>query len=152
MFSLFVSRLATFLHIERRPAFITGWKLYFFVMLILICETAALSFLKAFSESGNLWFLTGGFIGYTLVSTFLIRSYHYEGMGIVNVLWSAFSVLFVVLAGMIFFGEKVTIKEWSGTMMVIAGVVILRLPTKMKRKVRGGQCLHIAVSDVSSFS
>lgn len=151
MFSRLLSRVATFLHLTHPPVF-RGWKLYLFVSLILISETAALSSLNEYSTSGNMLFLVGGLFGYLMVSTFLIHSYDYEGMGIVNVLWSAFSVLFVVLAGMFFFGEHVTTVQWCGTAMVIAGVVILRLPVKKKQKSHGGRCLHLSSDDVPALS
>jgi len=151
MFRQFLSRVAIFLHVKHaHPAF-TQWKLYLFVSLILLSETAALSFLNQYATAGHPLFLACGLIGYLLVSTFLIHSYHYEGMGIVNVLWSAFSVLFVVITGMMFFGEQVTASEWCGTAMVMAGVIILKLPVKKKAK-RGGQCLHLSSGDVPSLS
>lgn len=121
--------------------------LYVFVLLILLSETTALSFLKEYSLSGSLKSLGLGLGFYLLVSIFLIRSFRYEGMGIVNVLWSAFSVILVVATGMFLFGEKVGTMEITGMMMVIAGVIILRW-SETKKESRGGQCLHIASADI----
>lgn len=125
----------------------SGRMLYVFVLLILLSETTALSFLKEYSLSGSPKSLGLGLGFYLLVSIFLIRSFRYEGMGIVNVLWSAFSVILVVATGMFLFGEKIGTMEILGMMMVIAGVVILRW-SETKKESRGGQCLHIASSDI----
>ena len=125
--------------------------LYVFVLLILISETTALSFLKEYSMSGSLISLGLGFGFYILVSMFLTRSFRYEGMGIVNVLWSAFSVIVVVATGILIFGEKIGTMEVVGMMMVIAGVVVLRW-SDTKKESRGGQCLHISASDFPPLS
>jgi multidrug transporter EmrE-like cation transporter len=140
--------LAIFFHFKAQQPVISGWKLYLFVVLVLLSETAAMSFLKEYALSGNIISLICGFFGYAMVSMFLIRSYRYEGMGIVNVLWSAFSVILVIATGLFFFGEHISTPEACGTAFVILGVVILRWPTVQKSAVQGGQCLHLAASDL----
>lgn len=100
--------------------------LYLYVFLILISETIAITLLKKFSTSSVWYYFILGIIFYTLVAIFLTKSFKYEGMGIVNVLWSAFSVLFVVGAGVLFFKEQISIVELSGIGMIVSGVVVLR--------------------------
>lgn len=117
-----------------------------FVLFILLSETTALSLFKQYSLSQNIAYLIAGLACYAFVSLFLVKSFRYEGMGIVNVLWSAFSVIFVVIAGIVLFGESINKIEAVGIAMVIIGVCILRIP--LAPKVRGGQCLHAVASDV----
>jgi small multidrug resistance pump len=100
----------------------SGWKLYLCVLLILLAETTALSLLKQYSLSGHIFYMLGGLACYTLVSLLLVQSFRYEGMGIVNVLWSACSVVLVVAAGVILFGEHVGNVELFGISMVVSGV------------------------------
>lgn len=100
--------------------------LYLYIVCILIAETTAITFLKKFSDSKHLLYFVLGIAFYTVVSFFLVKSFKYEEMGIVNVLWSAFSVLFVVGAGMFFFGEKVSLIEVVAMALIMVGVVILR--------------------------
>ncbi len=88
---------------------------------------------------------------YILVSYFLVKSFKYEGMGVVNILWSAFSVTSVVLVGVLAFDEKVDMKEVAGILFVLGGLVLLRISEHHKSK-RGGQCLHVHISDVPSLS
>lgn len=100
--------------------------LYFYVLLILISETTALSFLKKFSADSNYLYFGLAIFFYTLVSIFLVKTFKYEGMGLVNVLWSAFSVIFVVTAGVLFFKEHFTYVEAFAMLMIVSGVVVLK--------------------------
>lgn len=100
--------------------------LYFYVLCILLSETAALSCLKKFALSNQYTYLSLGLLFYALVSFFLIKSFKFEGMGMVNVLWSAFSVILVVSAGVLFFKESVSFVEMGAMGMILIGVMILR--------------------------
>ena len=133
---------------EKKVQASSSWKLYLFILFILVSETIALSFLKQYALSQHWMYLVGGLAFYSLVSLFLTQSFRYEGMGMVNVLWSACSVILVVVAGVVLFGEKISVVESLGIIMVIMGVGILRLPTG--KKAGRGQCLHVVSSDVPS--
>lgn len=100
--------------------------LYVYVILILISETIAIASLKKFSLNSGWYYFLFGLIFYTLVAFFLTKSFKYEGMGIVNVLWSAFSVLAVVLVGYFYFKEQVSLMEVGGMSLIVAGVIVLR--------------------------
>ena len=82
-----------------------------------------------------------------LVSFFLVQSFHYTGMGVVNVLWSAFSIILVVTTGVVFFGEHVSVSEIIGVLFVIVGVICVRW-REMTSGMKGGRCLHIIASDL----
>ena len=101
--------------------------LYLYVLLILLSETAAISLLKKFSMSDNWLYFGLGLFFYTLVAGFLVKSFRYEDMGVVNVLWSAFSVLLVVTVGVLYFKEHITLAEVGGISMILAGVVVLKV-------------------------
>lgn len=100
--------------------------LYLLVLAIVVSETIAISFLKKFSLSNNLYFFGIGLAFYALVSFFLIKSFKYEDMGIVNVMWSAFSVLMVVSIGILFFKEQISFFEVLAIALILIGVIILR--------------------------
>ncbi len=125
--------------------------LYVLIGLILISETVAIGFLKEYSVSGSVVWLLVGLALYACVAAFLVQSFKYEGMGIVNILWSACSVIAVVLTGVLLFGETVTTNDVIGMAMVIAGVTILRIG-ESKRKARGGTCMHMASSPIPHIS
>ena len=100
---------------------------YLLVIGILISETIALSFLKEYSVNANLLFYLCGLFFYAVVTMLLVKSFRYEGMGVVNVLWSAFSIMFVVASGVIFFKEKVHVLELLGIVLVLGGVSLIRI-------------------------
>lgn len=100
--------------------------LYLYVISILISETIAIIFLKKFHLKSGWYYFLLGVIFYTLVAFFLTKSFQYEDMGIVNVLWSAFSVLFVFCVGYFYFKERVSKVELGGMCLIVMGVVILK--------------------------
>lgn len=100
---------------------------YLLVIGILISETIALSFLKEYAVNANILFYGLGLLFYIVVTMLLVKSFKYEGMGVVNVLWSAFSIMFVVGAGIIFFKEKIHLVEILGVLMVLGGVSLIRI-------------------------
>lgn len=134
-----------------RKALSSSKLLYVFVGLILVSETVAIGLLKEFSMSGSAVYLFGGLALYTLVAVFLVQSFKYEGMGVVNILWSAFSVIAVVVTGVLLFGETVTTNDLIGMAMVVSGVTVLRIGEN-KRKARGGACMHMPSSAVPRIS
>ncbi len=125
--------------------------LYLFIGLILVSETVAISLLKEYSISGSSVYLYGGLALYGLVAAFLVQSFKYEGMGIVNILWSAFSVVAVVVTGALLFGETVMANDVIGMSMVLVGVTILRIG-EGKIKARGAGCMHVPSSALPHVS
>lgn len=101
--------------------------LYVYIALILTCETTAISCLKEYAESSKWWYFLLGVLFYAFVSLFLVRSFAFEGMGIVNAIWSAFSVVFVAGVGALKFHERITKHEVCGMILAISGIIILRM-------------------------
>ena len=101
--------------------------LYLLVIGIIICETIALSMLKEYAISSNILYYTLGLLFYVGVTALLVKSFAYEGIGVVNVLWSSFSIVLVVSMGVIFFRETITFLECVGISMVLGGVAVLRI-------------------------
>lgn len=101
--------------------------LYVYIALILTCETTAISCLKEYAESAQWRYFLLGILFYAGVSLFLVQSLAFEGMGVVNAIWSAFSVVFVASVGALKFGERITKHEVCGMILAVCGIVILRL-------------------------
>lgn len=100
--------------------------IYMLVAIILLSETIAISFLKEYSVVHQRMYAVLGMLCYTIVSFLLVRSFHYEGMGMVNVLWSAFSVLFVESVGVFKFHERITHTQVIGIACALTGIAIVR--------------------------
>ena len=132
-----------------RQIFQSNKVLYLLVFFILLSETAALSFLKEYSLSGSTTHLLLGLVFYSLVSFFLIQSFRYETIGIVNVLWSAFSVILVAATGVLIFGERLNLAQILGMGMVLVGVAVLRWPHR-KEGIYGNHSTYMTSSESSS--
>lgn len=101
--------------------------LYLYVLFILISETLAFSLLKKFSLNENWLYFGLGVFFYTLVAFFLVKSFRYGDMGIVNALWSAFSVLAAIMVGALYFKESISSVEMGGMFMIMLGVIVLKV-------------------------
>ena len=101
--------------------------LYTYIALILLCETTAISCLKEYAQSSQRRYFLLGLLFYAGVSLFLIQSFTFEGMGVVNAIWSAFSVVFVAGVGALKFHERITGHEILGMILAVSGIIILRL-------------------------
>ena len=100
--------------------------IYAYVAIILLSETTAISFLKEYSTVRSRKYLLFGLLFYGVVSLFLVQSFALEGMGMVNVLWSAFSIVFVESIGVYKFHERITHTQISGISFALLGVAVLR--------------------------
>lgn len=100
---------------------------YLLVALIIGFETAAIAFLKRYSDLHRLRFFYEGMLLYLVVCVLLTYSFYYEGFIALNVLWSAFSVIAVATVGVLKFHEHINKMEALGMLMTIGGVIILRI-------------------------
>lgn len=101
--------------------------LYAYVALILLCETSAMSFLKEYAQVHWVEYFLIGLLFYTGVVFFLVQSFQWEGIGMVNVVWSAFSVIFVESVGVLKFHERITHTQILGILFAVGGVVVLKM-------------------------
>ena len=94
---------------------------------IVLCDTVAVSMLKASIVTHRARYLALGYVCYLLVGTLLYQSFRYESVVIVNVLWSASSVLFVLVVGRFFFGERIRRGQMVAVALTLLGVILLRI-------------------------
>lgn len=99
--------------------------LYLYIGAILVCESAAFAFLKHFSLTRNPWHFVIGVLLYAAVCFFLVRSFAYEGIGVVNVLWSVFSIVTIIAVGALAFHESLDRKEVLGVGFALVGIILL---------------------------
>jgi len=100
--------------------------LFLLVFCILIAETTGLAMLKEHALTGNMLHLAAGLGLYFVINILVAISMKYEDMGIINILWSSFSVILVVVTGMVFFEETLDVKHVIGIAFVIAGVITVK--------------------------
>lgn len=95
------------------------------VIPIIIFEACGQTALKKYHLTKNKWFFLLGVLGYACVAVFLVLSYQYMRMGITNAIWSAGSVVAILLVGMYFFDEKLPLHDVFGIILITIGIFII---------------------------
>ena len=98
-----------------------------YILIIVIAEGIAQTCLKKYSESKKMIYFLTGLICYGLVSLFLCESYNVQGgMGIVNLIWSALSIITSFTIGILFFKEVIHFHDIIAIILISIGVLILK--------------------------
>jgi small multidrug resistance pump len=105
-------------------------KIFIYIILICIAEAVAVSCVKKYDsipgDMNGLPFFAFAIFCYACVCYFLRCSFQlHSKMGTTVVLWSAISILLVTLSGILFFGEKLEIRQIVAGLLVISAVYIL---------------------------
>lgn len=99
----------------------------FYITLIVIFESVAQSCLKTYSNTNNYSYFFVGIVSYSIVSWLLCQSYNHKGgLGIVNLIWSAVSIIASTIIGIIMFKEKFHTHDILATLLITSGILILR--------------------------
>ena len=99
--------------------------LYLYIAAILACEALAFAALKQYSIGKNPLLFVAGALLYAAVCFFLVKTFAFKDIGIVNVLWSVFSIFTVISVGVLFFHETITLREAAGVAFAVVGIVML---------------------------
>jgi small multidrug resistance pump len=95
------------------------------VLLIIISEAIAQTSLQYFHRTNNLLYFITGIFGYVLVSVFLVVAYRRTQMGVTNSVWSALSIISMIIIGMVIFKERIPVHDLVGIFFIFIGVCIL---------------------------
>uniref|UniRef100_A0A6C0IVG3 EamA domain-containing protein n=1 Tax=viral metagenome TaxID=1070528 RepID=A0A6C0IVG3_9ZZZZ len=98
---------------------------FIIVMFIVAFEAGAQYCIKMSRSSDNTMFIVPAVILYSLVCGALYCSYEYRGMGIINAIWSALSVLAVTFVGMYFYHEEIRRKDMIGIALIFVGLYFI---------------------------
>jgi small multidrug resistance pump len=100
-------------------------RLVFYVLLIVLMETLAMScFKKSLNDSR---FFMVGILFYSVVGYLLCQTYHHTGIAMTNALWSGLSVLATSLVGVMMFKEVLHFHDYIAILMIGGGVMILKV-------------------------
>ena len=99
--------------------------IFFIIVLITMCEAIAQSCLKKYNLDKNHKYFALALLFYFFVILLLCKSYNYETMGLVNLCWSAFSIVLVIISGIILFHEKITYVDVIGVFIIIFGLYLI---------------------------
>lgn len=94
-----------------------------FVLAISVSECVAHTCLKKFhldERKTHLYFTA--VVCYSIVCLMLVVSYKYNGLGVVNILWSGLSVLLIASTGVVLFQETLTALDKAGMLFILIGM------------------------------
>lgn len=94
-----------------------------FVLAISVSECVAHTCLKKFhldERKTHLYF--AAVVCYSIVCLMLVVSYKYNGLGVVNILWSGLSVLLIASTGVVLFQETLTALDKAGMFFILIGM------------------------------
>jgi small multidrug resistance pump len=100
-------------------------RVYWYVLLIVMLETFAMSCFKRSIDSGAFFAL--GVLFYAAVGYLLRLTMNETGMAMTNALWSGISVLATSIVGVMLFKEVIHMHDMFAIAMIVGGVMILKV-------------------------
>lgn len=101
------------------------YEIYFYVLLIVAFETAAMSCFKESLAYKPLFAL--GLLFYGCVGFLLCQTYKSSGLAMTNALWSGLSVVSTTLVGTLLFKEVLHLHDYIAILLIASGVMILKV-------------------------
>lgn len=100
-------------------------RVYWYVLLIVMMETFAMSCFKKSVDNGA--FFAVGVLFYAIVGYLLRLTFNGTGMAMTNALWSGLSVVATTVVGIMLFKETLHIHDFLAIAMIAGGVMILKV-------------------------
>lgn len=100
-------------------------RVYWYVLLIVMLETMAMSCFKRSMDSTP-WF-AAGVLFYAAVGYLLRKTFNTTGMAMTNALWSGLSVVATTTVGILLFKEMLHTHDYIAIAMIAGGVMILKV-------------------------
>jgi small multidrug resistance pump len=100
-------------------------RVYWYVLLIVLLETMAMSCFKRSTDS-TAWF-AAGVLFYVAVGYLLRFTFNSTGMAMTNALWSGLSVVATTVVGTLLFKEMLHVHDFFAIAMIAGGVMILKV-------------------------
>jgi multidrug transporter EmrE-like cation transporter len=100
-------------------------RVYWYVLLIVMLETLAMSCFKKSIDSSA--FFAVGVLFYAAVGYLLRMTMNASGMAMTNALWSGFSVLATTVVGIMLFKESLHYHDYFAITLIVVGVMILKV-------------------------
>jgi small multidrug resistance pump len=100
-------------------------RVYWYVLLIVMLETMAMSCFKRSTDS-TAWFAVG-VLFYAAVGYLLRTTFNSTGLAMTNALWSGLSVVATTVVGTLLFKEMLHFHDFLAIAMIAGGVLILKV-------------------------
>lgn len=100
-------------------------RVYWYVLLIVMLETMAMSCFKKSIDSSA--FFAVGVLFYAAVGYLLRLTMNASGMAMTNALWSGASVVATTTVGILLFKEALHTHDYFAIALIVGGVMILKV-------------------------
>ena len=100
-------------------------RVYWYVLLIVMLETLAMSCFKRSID--NSAFFAVGVLFYAAVGYLLRLTMNSSGMAMTNALWSGMSVMATTTVGILLFKESIHFHDLFAIALIVSGVMILKV-------------------------
>jgi small multidrug resistance pump/multidrug resistance protein EbrA len=100
-------------------------RVYWYVLLIVLLETLAMSCFKRSID--NSAFFAVGVLFYAAVGYLLRLTMNNTGMAMTNALWSGMSVMATTTVGILLFKESMHFHDFIAIALIVSGVMILKV-------------------------
>lgn len=100
---------------------------FVFLTLAICAEVLGTTLLKLSSGFTRLWPTLGSLGAYGLSFALLAQALRGMGVGVAYAIWSGVGTALIVLIGVVFLREPITLVKVTGVALVVAGVVTLQL-------------------------
>ena len=104
---------------------------YLYLAIAIIAEVIAASSLKASAEFTKLWPSVAVVLGYGTAFYFMTLALRHIPLGITYAIWSGLGIVLVTVVGAVVYNEKPDVPALIGMGLIIAGVVVINLFSKM---------------------
>ncbi|WP_211202264.1 DMT family transporter [Salicibibacter cibarius] len=106
---------------------------YFLLILSIVFEVAGASFMPAAANNWNMFIVVMGF-WYIALILYIYLTYQSE-VGIISAVFTGGGTVFIVLSGIILFGETISFLKFFGIGLIIVGVIGINIkPTSSSVK------------------
>ncbi|RXV61710.1 QacE family quaternary ammonium compound efflux SMR transporter [Roseovarius sp. A46] len=106
-------------------------QVYIFLALAILAETAGTTALQASQQFTRLWPSVLVVVAYAISFYLLALTLKYMPVGVVYAIWSGLGIVFIAAIGYVIFGQKLDAPAMIGTAMILAGIVVIQLFSKV---------------------
>lgn len=99
--------------------------IYLLVIIAAVLEVIGQLAIKHYTLFNKNEYLALGMLLYAIICIALSKLYRYKSIGIVQALWSGFSILASVCSGYVMYNDKISNIECIGIIFIIIGVILL---------------------------
>jgi len=105
---------------------------YIYLTIAILTEVIATSALRATAEFTKFWPSLLVITGYALSFYFLTLTLRTIPMGITYAVWSGIGIVFITIAGVVFYKQTPDLPAVIGMALIISGVIVIHLFSNMK--------------------